>query len=548
MVIKRIDFIFYTILCCVSFLTFYPLIYTFYQQDEWMTHGHFLVEGPFAYVGQYSLLGLLAGGGRLPAQLIQYFLFMVFPFNISLISIVSIVVHTANSILIYHITRKVLKQRLAAGIAAIFFLTASSAHQAVTWIGASTTTLPSAFFALLSIWYYLQFLKSEHTKDLVFSFASLFLSYFMKQTSIFLFVFYPFLYLFRKRISIKTVKKTVAVHIPLIIFIIGIVAPLFIGFFFTEHTSENVFTNKNPMGALLSHVIFYPINALSQMYFFPAAMFSIAREFFADASETTIQTVHANTASSIVSLLLIGAIGAVSYVAVSYRKILLMGLLFTLMTFLPFVALEKVHAYLDSRYYYLGAAGGGFLLAVFGLAIFGIAKKKFGEYTAQISIALLVMLFALYSGRNIYFIRRDIGVQTDVAQKRIVFLKMLDAQLPALPANPAIYITGNTEYLIPDSYVPFQQGMGFTLMTWYYPKGNVPSELIKTDFLWQLGGEGYSEIEGSGFGYYSRFETLQKDYAAGTLQNAEIVGLYYDASKMEVYNITDEVMAQLQKT
>src|SRR3989344_1628239 len=109
---KRSDLIFYSILAVISLSTFYSLVHTFYQQDEWMAHGHFLVEGPLAFINQYSFVGLLAGGGRLPAQLFQYFLFTVFPFNIALISLISIAIHTLNSFLVYNITHRILKNKI----------------------------------------------------------------------------------------------------------------------------------------------------------------------------------------------------------------------------------------------------------------------------------------------------------------------------------------------------------------------------------------------------------------------------------------------------
>ncbi|MCR4263506.1 MAG: hypothetical protein NUV98_02175 [Candidatus Roizmanbacteria bacterium] len=218
------------------------------------------------------------------------------------------------------------------------------------------------------------------------------------------------------------------------------------------------------------------------------------------------------------------------------------------MSFLPFVALEKTHAYLDSRYYYLGTAGAGLLLSLLAYAVYAYAVKKYGRSGAQVTGLFLGTIGILYTIINISFIRVEIAQQVATAQERVTFLRNLDAQVPKLPHNPVLYITGNAEYLLPGNYAPFQQGMGFTLMTWYYPRGNVPSDLIKQDFLWQLGGEGYAEIEGNGFGYYADLNKLSQDYASGKLEQATIIGLYYDDRLGTIETITDQVITELKKT
>ncbi|MCR4263505.1 MAG: glycosyltransferase family 39 protein [Candidatus Roizmanbacteria bacterium] len=545
---KRSDLIFYSILAVISFFTFYSLVHTFYQQDEWMAHGHFLVEGPLAFINQYSFVGLLAGGGRLPAQLFQYFLFTVFPFNIALISLISIAIHTLNSFLVYNITHRILKNKIVSFVSALFFLTASSAHQSITWVGASISTVPSAFFALISLWYYLRFLEKEKKIDATISFASLFLSYFTKQSALFLFLLYPVMYVLRRDMSKKTLRKVIVKHIPLVIFLLIIIAPFFIGLFFREQTSENVFVTRNPLVSLASHTFSYPVNSLSQMYFFPGAMFSIAKMFAPDMTGREIETIGATTASFIISMVLLAGTLLVYRLSSTYRKPIVFSLLFTLMSFLPFVALEKTHAYLDSRYYYLGTAGAGLLLSSIGFALHAYISKKYSQYGAQVAALFLGIVFTAYTISNIYFIHREVNKQTVLAQERIQFLHNLDVQVPKLPHNPVLYITGNAEYLLPGNYAPFQQGMGFTLMTWYYPEGNVPGELIKKDYLWQLGGEGYAEIEGNGFGYYANFSTLKQDYSDGKLTSATIIGLYYDAHSGTIETITDQVIAELEKT
>ena len=85
------------------------------------------------------------------------------------------------------------------------------------------------------------------------------------------------------------------------------------------------------------------------------------------------------------------------------------------------------------------------------------------------------------------------------SQTRIKFLNQMSLLLPKLESNKNIfYITGDTDYYIVGNKVPFQQGMGYTLMVWYYHTGKIPKDLINENFLWELNSQGYKEIDNKG--------------------------------------------------
>jgi hypothetical protein len=540
----------YLVLALISIGTFYSLGKTFYQQDEWMGLGHYYVEGPFAYLSQYGILDILAGGGRLTAQLFQYYLFTRFPFNIGIISCIVVLFHYINSIVVYHSTYILSKNKIASFISSVFFLTVSSSHQAVTWIAASTNTLPSALFALLSVYYYLSFIENKRKRDGIFSYIFLYISYSMKQSSIFIFLVYPLYYLLSHVLSVKNVKQTIKIHAPLFLFLVIIIIPYFLGFFSREQTSENVFTTESPISNLLIHSITYPLSSLSQLFTFPGAMFSIARFIspLFNFSPQQIEMVGALIPSYCISLVMLCVLWFMyrSVLSSNDKKLLLFGLLFTLTSFLPFIALNKAHAYLDSRYFYLGACGGGMLLASCFLFVNLISRSHKKTYGTYISSVFLI-LFIIYVLFQLSFIRKIIHRDVQIAQERKQFLQEMDRVVPSLPNNPAFFITGNTEYLLAGNYAPFQQGPGFTLMVWYYPRGNVPASLIKEDYLWGFE-QGYKQNSDGGFGYYSDFAILKNDYESGRLDDATLIGIYYDASKGKIINITDKMLESLTKS
>ena len=99
--------------------------------------------------------------------------------------------------------------------------------------------------------------------------------------------------------------------------------------------------------------------------------------------------------------------------------------------------------------------------------------------------------------------------------------------VPELPNKTVFFITSNQDFIVENNPLPFQQGIGYTLMVWYWDMSPVPVEFLLNDHLWDLASQGYKEIDNRGFGYFTeeyKLEETIKDY-----DNIEVVSLYYDA-------------------
>lgn len=127
------------------------------------------------------------------------------------------------------------------------------------------------------------------------------------------------------------------------------------------------------------------------------------------------------------------------------------------------------------------------------------------------------------------------------AEERKHFLERLNNEFPKLEDRTLFYITGNTEYFLETNRVPFQQGIGYTLMVWYYNSGTVPKELITSNFLWVIGSEGYREVGGKGFGIYSDIEEIKSAVRRYNLSSKNIYAFHYDGGKKALINETQKI-------
>jgi len=108
------------------------------------------------------------------------------------------------------------------------------------------------------------------------------------------------------------------------------------------------------------------------------------------------------------------------------------------------------------------------------------------------------------------------------------------------------YVTGDKEYYGPHNMVPFQQGMGYTLMVWYYHTGKIPASFVEGNVLWDITTQGYKEVNGQGFGYFSDLPSLQSAYHTYHFSKTDVVSFYLDSKKQQLINTTEGTRKLLQ--
>lgn len=528
-------------------ITYRNLPFVFYQQDEWWTMGHLLTEPFGGLFSHFSIPGMIAGSGRILSTPFLYFLYSFPILETKQFAIFAILFHFFNVIVLFLITQRLSKSTFMALIAGLFFAIGSIGTQAIVWYGANTTTLPSTFFILLSIYLYIAYLQSEGEKYLYTSFVVAMIAYFFKESALFLFILLPFMHIIfaKKHTSFIGLIKMHALFIgyaALAVFIRSF--ELFT--VFRGETVTNVTGNSHSLVRLILHGVFYPFESLSQMFFPPGFLFTISdyfgkvmylRLWSTPSVPIAIETIGAEMISILLSVVLLIILGISYWYSPKNRKIIFFSALFTFLSFLPYVPLEKGNAYLESRYFYKGAAGGGILLGLifYTLRDFCIQRIK---VPIRFIYAMLFLFLSFFFYTHFAAIQREIDMQVVVAKERKNFLITIQTLHPNLSNKNIFYITGNKDYYFEGNKIPFQQGMGYTLMVLYYKSGSIPKKLLQQSFLWDINSQGYKEINGKGFGYYSDLQKLKKDIDNNRVRKENIIGLFYDGNFKSLKEIT----------
>lgn len=529
--------IFSVIAFLLSYCIYHGLFHTFYQQDEWMSIGSFFVNGWRGTLEGQSVIHLLTALGRPLVIPIHYIFYHTFLFQIWPLASFSIVMHALNTILVYMITYVLLGSILGAWCAGLFFLISYNGSQAVSWFATSTVTLSSVFFSLLAILLFFLYLKDKKTRYIVFSEISVIISYLFKESAIALIVLLPCMYvLFTKKR--KSFIKTVKIFLPLFCyFSYSFAVTIWRLLHVTKQWGVFVGQSNGGMVKILYNSLLYPILSFSQI-FIPFPLITKISPALRSI------TIFSNVFFVGLSLVMLCFLAIFTAKSTKKWKEILFVIIFIFSSFVPYAILQRGASYLDSRYFYFGMAGGGILIGILigSIGNYFITHRKKG----LLLLCLFLFGYTVYLFKNIQFIERDINSQIIIANERISVLQQIKQQVPVLPKNPIFYVTGDIGgyYGLPQLKIPFQQGIGYTLMCLYYPAGSISQDLLKLEgnFFWDVYGQGYKEIEGKGFGYFWNKDDLLLLFKTNkNLSVDQIVGIYYYSSDRRIENISPQI-------
>lgn len=539
------------IFCVVAFFCIFvvyrDLPNIFFQQDEWMSMGLVLGRGILGGIAEKNLFSLLGGTERILGSLLNnsYYYFFgirVFPFVVT-----GIIVHFANTILVFLLLRRITKNDWVAGASGLFFAVGHAHHQALTWIAANTTVLPSAFFSLSSLYLFIPGVQKDSKRFLLWPYILGIISFYFKETGITTFFLFPIMELLWGRHHRIFWKR----HIPVFGFII--LAIIVRVLTMTGSGYQGVFAEDDSSIAvkLLTRAFMYPFTSFSQMFIPPHIIFAFAKRVSqlpygflhnGPEAESTITFGIMDILSLTASAILLVGIWVVNLLEKKSSKTLLFGVIVALISFLPFVVIDRpMSPYLESRYFYCGMIGAAIIMAGVWDWIYKYVRRH--RYALGFWM-LLVVLYAGFLVKNGIFIKREIRLQTIAGEERRRLLRSFAAHYPRLPVNPIIYLTGDSPgfYGLADVVVPLQQGPGYTLMVWYAKTGVIPRQLLSQGYLWGIYDQGYKEVNGLGFGYFFDKTKLKEEYRSNPkLKPDQVVGLLYRASDKQLLDITDDI-------
>lgn len=504
----------------------------FYQQDEWQTIGNNIVLNNFWGVSAGSnILDFLSVQERFGSNILSYFMMGRFSVEtVWVMGVYSLFFHLINSILVFLIIRRwVIRNDIYALLGSLFFAVSDVSISAVSWFGTSLGTLPAITLVLVSIIFYFKYLDTQAKRWLFLVLMTLYTSFFFKEVGIFLLIYLPLASLIFRKYTLLSFTKTFwpFVVVFLLTTVLRLVNLVFLsdrsGELFITSTEDNFFTS------VLFRTVMYPLTSFSLIYIPQNLMLDFAK-IFTNIYYPYIPSEHFNLVAQTLVIDLFAVLLSFLIIFMLFItrnsdretkiKIIFWGV-FLVLSFLPYVLLSKSFSYLESRYYYLSNLPAGIILVILGYALAKVFKKGPLKH-----FGLLVIIFLLVIHAK--FLSDDLNKLKSLSLQRKEIIKQFLEFGPRLEDKNIFYLTGNHDYYLPGNKVPFQQGMGYTLMVINYGTGKIPKELIEERFLWNLNTQGYREVGDSGFGFFSDRDKLKQLIDGKPHLKDKITALHYD--------------------
>lgn len=516
----------YLLLVSLVLLAFSPVLFSFFQQDEWLAFGyHFLAEQQgiksvftnafIPRLGHYSPLNYLT----------EYLLFLLFRLNYLPWAVTSIVFHIANSIAVYILARSLFeKTRYALGVSALFAVSAAGL-QATAWPVADIGTHGATFFALIAFNMWTK--KGKHSAEL--SVVMLGVSLLFKEIAVAFFVLLPLWSIVKKHEDV--LKRVVCVSILFVVFVsvrasaLLLPADALTGTIYDQPVES---VSQSPAKALYN-IVTFPAKGVTQSIVAPHIIISLSQRIAASVP-TRISGEPLSTKRDIFVLKYIVEICnfaiffVVAFLALRSRKYGVYFLAFVMLNAVIYsLSPERTGriTLIDSRNLYFLSAGSSLLVVTI------LRKLPFVLY-GTIIISLLVA--------NVYLtFQQSMNIANDTSVRKQI-LTQISNENPDLPDKVIFYIESDSSYFgLPEEtrILPFQSGIGQTLLVWFYQNENFPSAYLERKYLWGISDQGYKEIDGRGFGYFREKDKLLETMKEYSLQPSSVI-MYNWYSESEI--------------
>ena len=544
----------YLAIVCAILYTYWALPQTYFQQDEWIG-GHRLYDlslPKFGFPSQFARRGLFSQFG--PLSVVPSFIQVaVFRLHFAPYAYLSIFFHIISSLLVYFFVTRLTKERMVGLLTGLFFATWYISHQAVTWVATYLPIQGATLFLFLSLIFFLKYQdKKNRRKYYYLSLGMLLISLGFKEIAASFFIFLPIWGL----ISIKKEQRWrfswLKEQIPLAIcalFYLGLRA-LSLLIKFEQYEQYSVIADKswNYLPITVYNLIMMPLTTISQIFIPNEIIRNLIRqlpEVFLKSrffhGPHTIYTIRTTFISLLLTFLIIALV--IKLILFLRRQgerkranIIFLSLIWIGTAALPFAFLGRPFAFLEGRYYYLSAMGAALLV---GMVVFHIADKvrqrlvsfKVRDVVYYGLIGLLVIPILFFHSAKI---RQHIEEKIRVGDEQKAILSEIKKAYPKIGRKSIFYVE-------PLMYPTFSCGFGRVLMTVYAYEGQINPGFFKNDFLWDIWGQGYREIEGNGFGYFRQYSKLVEAIREFQLSPENLYAFRYDKQRKKLKNITDEM-------
>lgn len=522
-------------LLIIFVLTYWLVPSIFFQQDEWRGFGLMVAEGASSIVANFGNSSF----HFIPVNLsLAYLIFKLFHLNYIAYNLVGLTIHFINGLLVFKIAQYLFDKKQFAFVAATIFISSSIPAQLVMWPVVSLSTL-SLTFMLLSLLIVLKYQKSS--KWMLIAVVCILFALLTLEYTVGLLICLPLILLILR--GRKFTRNTFYSMTPFILVgFVYLVLRLYPHLIYYSSDGSGYSFQLSVIGYKFSRL---PLRYLGQL-FVPEELVLSSAKFFSNKFFLEETILFTKITTIIGALILFGSLFVYQLAKTfnyKYRRNLLIILLFMLTNSIPFIFLPGKagdFALFPPRYLYHGIAGS----ALFFTLIFQLSLFKKIQWPRILTVILIVG--TILSGISLNWMRGNKLYQE--GQIRLHILRTIKNSYSKLPSRVVFYTeSDNSYYGLPETelILPFQSGLGQTLLVWYQEKEKFPKEFFQDEFLWEITEQGYKEVGERGFGYFRDFELLKNVIKQYNIPLDSVISFSWYSKSQSLINTTDQIQNQL---
>ncbi|MEK7526481.1 MAG: hypothetical protein AAB546_03305 [Patescibacteria group bacterium] len=525
----------------------------FFQQDEWYGFTDYvLLTGKDLPNLLATLFSPSIGHYDPLSDLVIYVLYNTWGMNYQAFLLVSLTSHLIIINLVYRLAKRIFSNKQKPAIlATAFFTLFASSYQGTAWVVANIGTHGATIFGLLSTISFFDFLMSnkQSSRKFYLAIGLFFVSLLFKEITFGLFVVYFFAcFLF----GTKNKKNRGRYLTLLVTFCLVYIFARILMFFAPHEPASQFVTQTQSLGKLVYNFGMIPFKSISQSTV-PVGLIRLVADQVALVFPDTLtggfgspqfEVFVVKRVMEMISLglaVLILLTGLVFFVKKRKSPIILFSFLWIIVNSVIFAFSPErsgVVFTVDSRNLYFISIGSAIVVAYF--------LTNFYTNKVWVTTAITVILF----GANIFWLNCELIIFTQRGKIRREILQQIKNRYPDLPMKTLFYIQSDKSYYgLPEDQkiLPFQSGLGQTLLVWYYPQEKFSKEFFKDRFLWEIEAQGYKEVGEVGFGFVREPLLLYEMKEKYNLPADAIIAFKWISRTEELVDITPEVRLELDK-
>lgn len=484
----------------VFVLTYWSVPFIFFQQDEWRGFGLMITQGVRITTMYFGTVN----AHFVPVNLaLGYLTFKLFSLSYVAYNLLGLIFHFTNGVLVYTIASKLLQKRVFAILAGVFFITSSVSAQLVMWPAVSISTL-SATFTLLAWVIILKEKRKSQLWDGLCVGVLMILALLTVEYSLGMLIFIPGVYLLLTRKASRDEK--IIFLLPTILLVTAYFVMRFFLLFLQVMTTAQV-AKTNP-GFIVDKLFLIPVRYLAQIFAPEGVLVPISH--LITKNPIKAETIVFNTLTLGLGMLICAVIILFVYLSrrdrkSNYKQGIIIIILFWLASAAPFILLQGQAGnffIFPPRYLYFGIVSMALLASI-------ILEIGYLHFNRIFKILLFVGAFLMIV-MGVQDNWRKAITLTHVGRIRENVLKTVQKAYPTLPQKAIFYTESDSSYYYQEGKIlPFQSGLGYTLLIWYSEHNQFNDDFYEDNFLWDIKSQGYKEKNGRGFGYFRDYSLLK---------------------------------------